>query len=204
MTNSVPLYWKSLWLWLLLFWGGTGGAGGGGGGPGDRRGLGGCWLACPEAATEEGCIRPTSLGDPRLVICDWRWLEKEGGPEDPAALPPLHGAWGLCSWCEGGAWKLPISAGLGSPLVIITGCVAGKLLATMLGWRWPSILLDWGDFGCCPSAKNTKINDHLFHYLPNYPARLNNFFTTEGDNFRVSKTKASVAVLNNSGCKAGF
>ena len=40
----------------------------------------------------------------------------------------------------------------------------------------------------------------LFHYLPNYPARLHVFFTTEGDNWRVSKTKASVAVLSKARC----
>ena len=40
----------------------------------------------------------------------------------------------------------------------------------------------------------------MFHYLPNYPARLDNFFTTEGDNWRVSKTKASVAVLSEARC----
>ena len=161
MTNSVPLYWKSLL--LLSFWGGTGGAGGGGGGPGDTSGFGCCW-ACPEVATEEGCKRPTSLGDPRLVICDCRWLENEGGPEDPAALPPLHGG-GLCIWCEEGG-KLPISAGLGSPLVIMTGCVACKL-PTMLWWS-PTILFG-GDFCCCPSTeKKNEIAHLLFEKLSNW------------------------------------
>ena len=41
----------------------------------------------------------------------------------------------------------------------------------------------------------------MFHYLPIYPAWLHDFFTTEGDNCRVTKMKA---VLNKSGCKAGF
>ena len=40
----------------------------------------------------------------------------------------------------------------------------------------------------------------LFHYLPNYPARLHDFFTTEGDNWRVSKTKAFGAGLSEATC----
>ena len=43
---------------------------------------------------------------------------------------------------------------------------------------------------------NKSIQTKMFHYLPNYPARLHDFFTTEGDNWRGSKTKASVAVLS--------
>ena len=45
--------------------------------------------------------------------------------------------------------------------------------------RWPKL-------GCTP----------LFHYLPNYPTRLTIFFTTEGDNWRDSKMKASLVVLS--------
>ena len=45
-----------------------------------------------------------------------------------------------------------------------------------------------------------SLNKILFHYLPNYLARLHDFFTTEGDNWRVSKMKASVAVLSEARC----
>ena len=41
----------------------------------------------------------------------------------------------------------------------------------------------------------------MFHYLPIYLARLHDFFITEGDNWRGSKTKvSSVAVLSEARC----
>ena len=40
----------------------------------------------------------------------------------------------------------------------------------------------------------------VFHYLPNYLAWLHDFFTTEGNNWRVSKTKAFMAVLSEARC----
>ena len=48
--------------------------------------------------------------------------------------------------------------------------------------------------------EHSKSGNQMFHYLLNYLARLHDFFTTEGGNWRVSKTKASMAVLSEARC----